>query len=150
MRSSGIGDRLLTGGGIIPPDDMATLAKQGVGRLFGPGASTQDIAEYIREWFAGSHSGNGSATANTRGSSAKKPAARAGGRAASARSTAKRTSSTPARTGQARSGRAAGDRRTAAPEACRRTQAPLTAHPTQSARAAPAVQRREPCEPWSP
>jgi methylmalonyl-CoA mutase C-terminal domain/subunit len=53
MRARGIGDRLLTGGGIIPAEDMATLAKAGVGRLFGPGASTQDIAQYIREWFEG-------------------------------------------------------------------------------------------------
>jgi methylmalonyl-CoA mutase C-terminal domain/subunit len=51
MRETGIGDKLLTGGGIIPPEDMQTLADSGVGRLFGPGSSTQDIAEYIREWF---------------------------------------------------------------------------------------------------
>jgi hypothetical protein len=31
---------------------MTSLARAGVGRLFGPGASTQDIARYIREWFA--------------------------------------------------------------------------------------------------
>jgi methylmalonyl-CoA mutase C-terminal domain/subunit len=51
MREQGIGDKLLTGGGIIPPDDMQTLADSGVGRLFGPGSSTQDIAVYIRQWF---------------------------------------------------------------------------------------------------
>jgi methylmalonyl-CoA mutase, C-terminal domain len=51
MRERGIGDRLLSGGGIIPPEDMESLAKMGVGRLFGPGASTQDIAKYIRGWF---------------------------------------------------------------------------------------------------
>jgi methylmalonyl-CoA mutase, C-terminal domain len=55
MRERGLGDRLLTGGGIIPPEDMETLARQGVGRLFGPGASTQDIARYIREWFRERH-----------------------------------------------------------------------------------------------
>jgi len=55
MRARGIGDRLLTGGGIIPPEDMGTLAGMGVGRLFGPGASTQDIAGYIREWFGATH-----------------------------------------------------------------------------------------------
>ena len=53
LKDRGLGDRLLTGGGIIPPEDMETLAQQGVGRLFGPGASTQDIVEYIRSWFAG-------------------------------------------------------------------------------------------------
>src|SRR5258707_3325392 len=31
MKQRGIGDRLLTGGGIIPPEDMETLAKLGVG-----------------------------------------------------------------------------------------------------------------------
>jgi methylmalonyl-CoA mutase C-terminal domain/subunit len=50
MKSRGIGDRLLTGGGIIPAEDMETLARAGVGRLFGPGSSTQDIARYIHEW----------------------------------------------------------------------------------------------------
>jgi len=55
MRERGIGDRLLSGGGIIPPDDMETLAKMGVGRLFGPGASTQEIAKYIRDWFDQQH-----------------------------------------------------------------------------------------------
>jgi len=51
MRARGIGDRLLTGGGIVPHEDMAALAKLGVGRLFGPGSSTQDIVQYIRDWF---------------------------------------------------------------------------------------------------
>ena len=55
MRSVGIGDKLLTGGGIIPPEDMDSLAKSGIGRLFGPGSSTQDIVVYIREWFASVH-----------------------------------------------------------------------------------------------
>ena len=49
MKERGIGDRLLTGGGIIPPEDMTTLAGQGVGRLFGPGTSTRDIGKYIHE-----------------------------------------------------------------------------------------------------
>ena len=55
MQSRGIGDRLLTGGGIIPNDDMNTLLERGVGRLFGPGTNTQDIAHYIRDWYAGIH-----------------------------------------------------------------------------------------------
>jgi methylmalonyl-CoA mutase C-terminal domain/subunit len=55
MRARGVGDRLLTGGGIIPNDDMASLGTQGVGRLFGPGTNTQDIVAYIREWYAGVH-----------------------------------------------------------------------------------------------
>src|SRR5260221_10493802 len=55
MKQRGIGDRLLTGGGIIPPEDMGTLARIGVGKLFGPGSSTQDIGKYIREWFIARH-----------------------------------------------------------------------------------------------
>jgi methylmalonyl-CoA mutase C-terminal domain/subunit len=55
MRKRGLADRLLTGGGIIPPDDMEALAQMGVGRLFGPGTSTQDIAIYIRDWFDSEH-----------------------------------------------------------------------------------------------
>jgi methylmalonyl-CoA mutase C-terminal domain/subunit len=51
MRERGIGDKLLTGGGIIPADDMNALLAQGVGRLFGPGSSTVDIIAYIREWY---------------------------------------------------------------------------------------------------
>ena len=55
MKERGIGDRLLTGGGIIPPDDMTTLAAQGVGRLFGPGTSTREIAQYIHETLSARH-----------------------------------------------------------------------------------------------
>lgn len=50
--AQGRADVLLTGGGIIPKEDMETLQAQGVARLFGPGTSTQDLVKYIREWFA--------------------------------------------------------------------------------------------------
>jgi len=43
---------LLTGGGIIPEDDVAELELQGIGRLFGPGTSTSDAIAYVKEWFA--------------------------------------------------------------------------------------------------
>ena len=43
-------DVLLTGGGIIPEEDMKSLNEMGVGKLFSPGTSTQDIANYIRDW----------------------------------------------------------------------------------------------------
>lgn len=52
LRESGRDDILITGGGIIPKEDMAALEQRGVGRLFGPGTSTQDLIDYIREWFA--------------------------------------------------------------------------------------------------
>ena len=45
-------DVLLTGGGIIPQEDMDALATLGVGRLFGPGAATTELVDYIRTWFA--------------------------------------------------------------------------------------------------
>jgi len=52
MREQGMEDVLLTGGGIIPEEDMAKLAQLGTGRLFGPGTNTADIVAYIRDWFA--------------------------------------------------------------------------------------------------
>jgi methylmalonyl-CoA mutase C-terminal domain/subunit len=50
MKAKGMNDVLLTGGGIIPEDDMQTLNNLGVGKLFPPGTSTADIAGYIQEW----------------------------------------------------------------------------------------------------
>ena len=50
MKENGIEDKLLTGGGIIPTEDMKKLNSLGIGKLFGPGASTQDAIAYIREW----------------------------------------------------------------------------------------------------
>ena len=52
MKERGMNDVLVTGGGIIPEDDMKTLHELGVGRLFAPGASTGEIAGYITEWVA--------------------------------------------------------------------------------------------------
>jgi len=49
---AGRDDVLVTGGGIIPPEDMETLRKQGIGRLFGPGTPTSDLVKYIEEWAA--------------------------------------------------------------------------------------------------
>jgi methylmalonyl-CoA mutase C-terminal domain/subunit len=39
---------LLTGGGIIPEEDMEALKAQGIGRLFGPGTPTTELVEYIK------------------------------------------------------------------------------------------------------
>jgi methylmalonyl-CoA mutase C-terminal domain/subunit len=47
MQKQGIGDRLLFGGGIIPQEDTVTLNETGIGKIFGPGTSTQDIVSYI-------------------------------------------------------------------------------------------------------
>jgi methylmalonyl-CoA mutase C-terminal domain/subunit len=48
MESSGLGDRLLTGGGIIPTKDQEELKEMGVDKVFGPGDDLQEIVEYIR------------------------------------------------------------------------------------------------------
>lgn len=52
MVDRGIGDVLLTGGGIISDADIAELKKIGVGDLFTPGAPTTAIVDYIRKWAA--------------------------------------------------------------------------------------------------
>ena len=50
MKEKGMGDVLLTGGGIIPEEDMKELNEMGVGKLFAPGERTEDIALYITGW----------------------------------------------------------------------------------------------------
>ena len=50
MQEEGIGDRLLTGGGIIPDQDIENLMKEGVGQLFGPGTSLQTTIDYVEGW----------------------------------------------------------------------------------------------------
>ncbi len=50
MKEKEMNDVLLTGGGIIPENDMAELNKMGVGKLFAPGTSTAVIADYIKNW----------------------------------------------------------------------------------------------------
>ena len=52
LKTEGRGDILVTGGGIIPKEDMEMLREQGVGTLFGPGTSTTDLVQYIKDWFA--------------------------------------------------------------------------------------------------
>ena len=52
LKKDGRDDILLTGGGIIPKEDMLALQALGVGQLFGPGTSTADLIAYIREWFS--------------------------------------------------------------------------------------------------
>ena len=52
LDAAGRQDVLLTGGGIIPPDDMTALEQQGAGKLFGPGTPTADLIKYIQEWAA--------------------------------------------------------------------------------------------------
>ncbi len=44
-----MGDVLLTGGGIIPEEDMVALESDGFAKLFGPGTATTAIADWIHE-----------------------------------------------------------------------------------------------------
>lgn len=50
MKEKGMNDVLVTGGGIIPPDDVKKLNAMGVGKLFSPGTTMSDIADYIKRW----------------------------------------------------------------------------------------------------
>ncbi len=52
LKAEGREDILITGGGIIPKEDMDALHELGTGKLFGPGTPTADLVEYIRAWFA--------------------------------------------------------------------------------------------------
>lgn len=52
LDAAGRGDVLLIGGGIIPQDDIEQLERQGVAKLFGPGAPTSEIIEFIKRQTA--------------------------------------------------------------------------------------------------
>ncbi len=49
LKENGVDDVVVTGGGIIPEEDMGKLVSMGVDRLFGPGTDTREIASYLRE-----------------------------------------------------------------------------------------------------
>jgi len=52
LAEHGRDDILITGGGIIPREDMEQLRQRGVGKPFGPGTPTSELIDYIRGWFA--------------------------------------------------------------------------------------------------
>jgi len=52
LQEAGADHVLVTGGGIIPEDDMEALRAQGIGRLFGPGTPTTEAIAYVKDWFA--------------------------------------------------------------------------------------------------
>jgi len=52
LQENGMDDVLITGGGIIPPEDVEALQSLGIGRLFGPGTPTDEIAQYLRDEVA--------------------------------------------------------------------------------------------------
>jgi methylmalonyl-CoA mutase, C-terminal domain len=48
LEEQGVEDVLVTVGGTVPADDIPQLKEMGVSEVFGPGASTQDIVDFIR------------------------------------------------------------------------------------------------------
>jgi len=48
LKEKGLDDVLVTAGGIIPDDDIPALSEAGVDRVFGPGTTIREVAEYIR------------------------------------------------------------------------------------------------------
>ena len=51
LKEQGRDDILITGGGIIPKEDMEALHALGTGKLFGPGTPTSELVDYIKTWF---------------------------------------------------------------------------------------------------
>ena len=47
LRTLKLGEVLIFGGGVIPLEDIATLKQQGVGEIFGPGSSLNEIAKWL-------------------------------------------------------------------------------------------------------
>lgn len=54
LAQNGMEDVLVTGGGIIPAEDIDALQDMGVGKLFGPGTPTAEAIGYIRSWYESS------------------------------------------------------------------------------------------------
>ncbi|MBC7381639.1 MAG: cobalamin B12-binding domain-containing protein [Bacteroidia bacterium] len=50
LSQQNINDILITGGGIIPKEDIEKLNEMGLGKLFTPGTHTNEIATYIKNW----------------------------------------------------------------------------------------------------
>jgi methylmalonyl-CoA mutase C-terminal domain/subunit len=53
LKEKSSGNIILFGGGIIPDEDVATLEKMGVSKLFTPGATTEEAINYLRGAVAG-------------------------------------------------------------------------------------------------
>ena len=50
LKQEKIDDILVTGGGIIPEEDIKKLESIGVGKLFTPGTSIEESKQYIENW----------------------------------------------------------------------------------------------------
>ncbi len=49
LRENGVEDIIVTGGGIIPEEDIPKLREAGISAIFGPGTPLEDIIEYHRK-----------------------------------------------------------------------------------------------------
>jgi len=52
LRENDMGDVLVVTGGIIPDEDVPALNEMGIQGIFGPGTSTDEIVDFIRENIA--------------------------------------------------------------------------------------------------
>ena len=52
LKEQGRDDVLITGGGILPKEDIEALQAMGTGKLFGPGTPTSELVDYNKSWFA--------------------------------------------------------------------------------------------------
>ncbi len=50
LKDNNVDNILITGGGIIPQNDMDALNNEGIGKLFGPGTEIEEIVNYIENW----------------------------------------------------------------------------------------------------
>src|SRR5216110_2374821 len=48
LRERGLDDVLVTAGGIIPDDDVPALREAGIAKVFGPGTTIAEVAEFLR------------------------------------------------------------------------------------------------------
>jgi methylmalonyl-CoA mutase C-terminal domain/subunit len=49
LKARGAGDVVVFGGGIVPKDDLPKLADLGVAKIFTPGASTNEIVDWVEK-----------------------------------------------------------------------------------------------------
>jgi methylmalonyl-CoA mutase C-terminal domain/subunit len=51
LKTRGVGDVTVFGGGIVPKDDLPKLAQMGVAKIFTPGASTHEIVDWVESYL---------------------------------------------------------------------------------------------------
>ena len=51
LRARGAGEVLVFGGGIVPKDDLPKLEQIGVAKIFTPGASTNEIVDWVESYL---------------------------------------------------------------------------------------------------